>query len=289
MDNKNLTVLDSINKFIDSLSNHSILTREQERALTDLYKVDDTHENKELTGQALKARNDLITNNVRLVMNIANHYKNRGIAFDDLVSEGYIGLIKAADKFDPSKGNKFSTYATYWIRQAITRAISDQSRTIRIPVHLIEDMTIISKAYKQLLPDVAHITPELISKHTGISLKKVRILMQVMQEPISLQTPTTDNQLCIEDLISYTPDNTEIETKGNALDNLELALEKLPKRERDTLKLRLGIGTSANTLGEVAKILNITRERVRQIEIRALRMLRSNFIFNEASSEKRMS
>jgi RNA polymerase primary sigma factor len=225
-----------------------------------------------------EARKVMIEANLRLVISIAKRYLGRGLSFSDLIQEGNSGLMKAVDKFEYKRGYKFSTYATWWIRQAITRALSEQSRTIRIPVHLIETMNKINKATRTLVQELGREPyPYEIAERTNIPISKINILLKMSKEPISLDAPIgdEDNQLIdfIEDKTIDSP--LELAIKDDMKNLIDKILSTLPQKEETIIRKRYGIGQNkTSTLEEVGNEMNVTRERIRQIEAKALRKLK---------------
>lgn len=264
----NLNVDDPVKMFLKEIGKIRLLTYEEENILAE----------KMLKGDK-EAKKQLIESNLRLVVSIAKKYIGRGMHFLDLIQEGNLGLIKAVDKFDQSKGFKFSTYATWWIRQAITRAIADQARTIRIPVHMVETINKLIRTSRHLLQTLGREpTPEEIAQELEMPVEKVREVMKVAQEPISLETPVGEEDE--SNLGNFIPDEDAPSPSEQAADvllreHIEEVMETLTPREAKVLKLRFGLQDGRmRTLEEVGREFDVTRERIRQIEAKALRKLR---------------
>ena len=264
----NLNVDDPVKMFLKEIGKIRLLTYEEENILAE----------RMLKGDK-EAKKQLIESNLRLVVSIAKKYIGRGMNFLDLIQEGNLGLIKAVDKFDQTKGYKFSTYATWWIRQAITRAIADQARTIRIPVHMVETINKLIKTSRHLLQTLGREpTPEEIATELEMPVEKVRDILKVSQEPISLETPVGEEDE--SNLGNFIPDDEAPSPSEQAADTLlrehiEEVMQTLTPREAKVLKLRFGLEDGRmRTLEEVGREFDVTRERIRQIEAKALRKLR---------------
>ncbi len=259
---------DPVRMYLKEIGRVPLLTAEEEVTLAKRIEAGDE-----------EAKRKLAEANLRLVVSIAKRYVGRGMLFLDLIQEGNLGLIKAVEKFDYRKGYKFSTYATWWIRQAITRAIADQARTIRIPVHMVETINKLIRVQRQLLQEYGREpAPEEIAKEMGITVERVREILKVAQEPVSLETPIGEEEDShLGDFIEDEDAPAPAEAAGYQLlkEQLEEVLDTLTNREEKVLRLRFGLNDGrARTLEEVGQVFGVTRERIRQIEAKALRKLR---------------
>ncbi|MBQ2676997.1 MAG: RNA polymerase sigma factor RpoD [Clostridia bacterium] len=264
----NITLNDPVKMYLKEIGRVPLLSSDEEVTLATRIADGD-----------LKAKQRLTEANLRLVVSIAKRYVGRGMHFLDLIQEGNVGLIKAVEKFDYTKGFKFSTYATWWIRQAITRAIADQARTIRIPVHMVETINKLKKVQSQLLHENGReSTEEQIAEAMGLPVSRVREIMRVAQEPVSMETPIgpeEDSRLMdfIRDEEALAPDEAALKTITN--EDIDAVLKTLTPREEDVIRLRFGLHDGrCHTLEEVGSEFHVTRERIRQIEAKALRKLR---------------
>ncbi len=265
---KSINVNDPVRMYLKEIGKVPLLTKDEEVALAKRIEAGDE-----------SAKRELAQANLRLVVSIAKKHIGRGMSFLDLIQEGNLGLIKAVEKFDYTKGYKFSTYATWWIRQSITRAIADQARTIRIPVHMIENINKLVRIQRQLVQKLGRDPiPEEIAEIMDMDVEKVRNIMKIAQEPVSLETPIGEEE--DSHLGDFVEDNqvaTPVESTTYIMLREELldVLKTLTPREQEVLKLRFGLNDGkTRTLEEVGKEFDVTRERIRQIEAKALRKLR---------------
>ncbi len=265
---KDLTINDPVRMYLKEIGQIRLLTLDEEASLAD-----------RITSGDQEAKNILAEANLRLVVSIAKRYVGRGMLFLDLIQEGNIGLMKAVDKFDVTKGYKFSTYATWWIRQAITRAIADQARTIRVPVHMVETINKLARVQRQLTLELnREPSEEELAKKMNTSPDKIREIYKISQDPVSLETPIgeeDDSHLgdFIKDAANLSPE--EFATNEMLKDEISQVLETLTEREEKVIRLRFGLEDGKpRTLEEVGQMFGVTRERIRQIEAKALRKLR---------------
>ena len=265
---KDLTINDPVRMYLKEIGQIKLLTMEEELELADRIAAGDE-----------MAKATLAEANLRLVVSIAKRYVGRGMLFLDLIQEGNIGLMKAVEKFDVTKGYKFSTYATWWIRQAITRAIADQARTIRVPVHMVETINKLTRVHRQLTLELnREPTEEELAKQMTTSVEKIRDIYKISQEPVSLETPIGEED--DSHLGDFVPDERnmspeEYATNEMLKDEISEILLTLTEREEKVIRLRFGLEDGkSRTLEEVGKMFNVTRERIRQIEAKALRKLR---------------
>ena len=268
LEQEGLSIDDPVRMYLKEIGKVPLLTAEREKELAE-----------RMAGGDETAKTELVEANLRLVVSIAKRYVGKGMFFLDLIQEGNLGLMKAVDKFDYTKGYKFSTYATWWIRQAITRAIADQARTIRIPVHMVETIHKVSRYQRQMLQELGREpTPAEIGEKMGMSTERVREIMKVALDPVSLETPIGEEE--DSHLGDFIPDDDTPSPSESASTNIlreviERELNTLTPREAHVIKLRFGLYDGrTRTLEEVGKEFDITRERIRQIESKALRKLR---------------
>ncbi len=268
LEQEGISIDDPVRLYLKEIGKVPLLNNEREKLLAERMMQGDE-----------SAKTELVEANLRLVVSIAKRYVGRGMYFLDLIQEGNLGLMKAVDKYDYTKGYKFSTYATWWIRQAITRAIADQARTIRIPVHMVETIHKVSRYSRQMLQELGReATADEIGEKMGMSAEKVREIMKIAQDPVSLETPIGEEEDShLGDFIpdDDTPSPAEATSTNILREELERQLHTLTPREEHVIKLRFGLYDGrTRTLEEVGKEFDITRERIRQIEAKALRKLR---------------
>ena len=259
--------LDSLRLYLRSIGRVALLTAEQEVSLA-----------KRIERGDMQAKQQMVEANLRLVVSIAKGYLGRGLTFLDLIQEGSLGLIRAVEKFDYRRGYKFSTYATWWIRQAVTRAIADKGRTIRIPVHMVEKLNKVVHVERQLVQTLGREpTPDEIARELEITVREVRDIQRMSQQPISLEKPVGDEEESelgdfVEDQMAESP--FELAADSLRRENVHRALAALPQREREVIEMRFGLtGGRPRTLEEVGRAFNVTRERIRQIENHTLKKL----------------
>ena len=263
-----LSMDDPVRTYLKEIGKIPLLSSEREMYLAEQIELGDE-----------KAKSELVEANLRLVVSIAKRHVDKGMYFLDLIQEGNMGLMKAVEKFDYRKGYKFSTYATWWIRQSITRAIADQSRTIRIPVHMVDTIQKVSRASKQLLQELGREpTTEEIAERFGTTADRVREIMKIAQDPVSLETPVgEEDDSHLGDFVEDTETPSPMENASNAMLREKIAevLRTLSPREEQVIRMRFGLNDGVpHTLEDVGAYFNITRERIRQIEAKAIRKLR---------------
>ena len=261
--------LDSLRLYLRSIGRVQLLTADREVALAQRIERGD-----------LVAKQEMVEANLRLVVSIAKGYLGRGLSFLDLIQEGSLGLIRAVEKFDYRRGYKFSTYATWWIRQAVTRAIADKGRTIRIPVHMVEKLNKVVHVERQLVQELGREpTPEEIAKQLECTSREVREILRMAQQPVSLEKPIGEEEESeLGDFVEDEYAESPFETASTNLrkENVRRALDALPQREREVIEMRFGLtGARPYTLEEVGRAFNVTRERIRQIENHTLKKLES--------------
>jgi RNA polymerase primary sigma factor len=261
--------LDSLRLYLRSIGRVQLLTADKEVALA-----------KRIERGDLSAKQEMVEANLRLVVSIAKSYLGRGLSFLDLIQEGSLGLIRAVEKFDYRRGYKFSTYATWWIRQAVTRAIADKGRTIRIPVHMVEKLNKVVHVERQLVQELGREpTVEEIASELDTTVREVRDIMRMAQQPVSLEKPVGEEEESelgdfVEDEAAASP--FDVASESLRRENVRKALDALPQREREVIEMRFGLrGTRPYTLEEVGRAFNVTRERIRQIENHTLKKLES--------------
>lgn len=268
---------DSMGLYLKQMAQVPLLTREQE---VEIFKrIENGEINEDDSQDAIKAKKEMIEANLRLVVSIAKKYINRGVSFLDLIQEGNMGLMKAVEKFEYRRGYKFSTYATWWIRQGITRSIANQSRTIRIPVHMIDTISRVMRVQKQLVQEYGReATPDEVAEEINLPIGRVRKVLKMAQQPISLHSPIGDSDnASFGDLIEDKSAENPMEEASSSIlkDRISEVLDTLTEREREVLEQRFGLKDGySRTLEEVGTQFELTRERIRQIEAKALRKMR---------------
>ncbi len=267
----------SMGLYLKQMAQVPLLTREQE---VEIFKrIEDAEINEDDSQDAIKAKKEMVEANLRLVVSIAKKYINRGVSFLDLIQEGNMGLMKAVGKFEYRRGYKFSTYATWWIRQGITRAIANQSRTIRIPVHMIDTISRVMRVQKQLVQEYGReATPDEVAEEIDLPIGRIREVLKMAQQPISLHSPIGDSDnASFGDLIEDKSAENPMEEASSSIlkDRISEVLDTLTEREREVLEQRFGLKDGySRTLEEVGTQFELTRERIRQIEAKALRKMR---------------
>ena len=268
---------DPLRLYLKQMAQVPLLTREQE---VEIFKrIENGEINEDDSQDAIKGKKEMVEANLRLVVSIAKKYINRGVSFLDLIQEGNMGLMKAVEKFEYRRGYKFSTYATWWIRQGITRAIANQSRTIRIPVHMIDTISRVMRVQKQLVQEYGReATPEEVAEEIDLPIARIREVLKMAQQPISLHSPIGDSDnASFGDLIEDKSIESPMEEASSSIlkDRINEVLDTLTDREREVLEQRFGLKDGySRTLEEVGTQFELTRERIRQIEAKALRKMR---------------